>query len=1310
MAATSVIWTTFTMPRSLVAVADLAVCTQCDNILCFTDVKTLAVTYYKCETGQFGFSVKAMDGHSRFGFVTFAELMLPSSIHVIQYPQLTKFATFTNADILSFVDVKFSDNDLLVALSDSPNYTICVWNFRTGQQIVEQDTMQQSYRYSLSLSWGNTPQILQYSDHHKEVLFWEMCYLPAGTELHQIFRLQLPKEYTLSNLNFVLCYAEDDNIYYVDNKGIVTMIDFAHYYPKYRWSVPAEDTNVKQLQYYSIFPHKQGLMVISCNMCYYIRKKQSWQMEWKVNLSGQTIYRLVSNMNNELYAAGDLGNLYRLDEISENHYELNALEHFHWETIDFVVLRGIKEEAIIQVGKNGDLRLIDLQKQRILSIFNSPGAKYISSHNSAPYVIITTENSTLEFINYSNYNSPTLILSLPSDSGYPWEGIRWLENFAVIHDEFYDFYLFEIDFGNNVFRQLYKIETLQPEIRLLDYFLNEENYIFTFIQSDINMNRDENSCNELWVYEWKHQSVRIQRYNYVLPHKYREAIKLGIFLRNAVQFAASRYQTVIVDILNFQTELKELSIVCTFGTNHLVNITGLSGARNIISWSLDGTYMHVRSHKKSKKIYAFSHYLQMKVAEQPVVKASECFTFKYLVYLYTHGGMKAMKINQAVLPILENTFYPDPEQIIETSSIKYIYTQPSTRDVVVTFTQEEIAERDNLVKRINELAKSVTALIDYDMSVTGKKTGLFRKFCLNNWWLKELTAEAEKLCEAERTSFMDAIRDQSRIRDWIYNLIMQNTTCIAYRTRALFSSFSVENYGLRRKALYVGYDLYRFHGMEPFEGEEGDKDDDELDAYEALEAPIKRRKYYIVQGNSVYDHLISSDLALQDTDVVTAHQMHNQNKLLIDPLREEFNKKFDNARKMKSDLIDSILHTNAVLTKIYENQNIMLRLLRMETFTPPELSVPVWEKDEIVKRIMEVDDSEIKAINRRAKKAEVVAKKRGRMLLWSIEFWIRALIVMMDGVLEKLWEEEIKKDVPIPEFMLKKQLAEYTLEDQKLLREYDEKVRQLNEDRKKYLRILAENDTKAKEQKKIYILKLNETITDLMITKLKYDFIIKEARLRNLNTEVMYQARLKCIKFLNKYRTDLEDIAYLIDKYERCAEIWDSSITFLRSKQDSVVAKERAIERQFKNQFLNAISPQLTTEMNRAYKKRPKLPPKLMNSILVCKELSLRLNEKSQTRSNFPVSKDVLEYLDAVKAMDGYDAAPSSLETKQWEQFIKMRNQKIEIEFRLRAINLQIADAQAVSTEFTKNVYNLRNKKSGVLFNVQDYQESYINY
>lgn len=72
------------------------------------------------------------------------------------------------------------------------------------------------------------------------------------------------------------------------------------------------------------------------------------------------------------------------------------------------------------------------------------------------------------------------------------------------------------------------------------------------------------------------------------------------------------------------------------------------------------------------------------------------------------------------------------------------------------------------------------------------------------------------------------------------------------------------------------------------------------------------------------------------------------------PLREEFNKLFEQEKQYKEEIMNSILRTNASLTHIYNDMNIMLTLLGMKTFTPEQLSVPVLMNDEVLERIMTV--------------------------------------------------------------------------------------------------------------------------------------------------------------------------------------------------------------------------------------------------------------------------------------------------------------------------------------------------------------------
>lgn len=121
------------------------------------------------------------------------------------------------------MDIRFSDYDLLLALSGYPHYTICIWNFRTGQLLVQHDTLKESLANSLLCSFHHIPQIVQFSKWNREILIWELCYSSTGVDLHEVTKIELSKEFTLSNI-FSMCFGEDYNLYVVDNFGTVSMV------------------------------------------------------------------------------------------------------------------------------------------------------------------------------------------------------------------------------------------------------------------------------------------------------------------------------------------------------------------------------------------------------------------------------------------------------------------------------------------------------------------------------------------------------------------------------------------------------------------------------------------------------------------------------------------------------------------------------------------------------------------------------------------------------------------------------------------------------------------------------------------------------------------------------------------------------------------------------------------------------------------------------------------------------------------------------------------------------------------------------
>ncbi|KAA0195458.1 WD repeat-containing protein 96 [Fasciolopsis buskii] len=82
--------------------------------------------------------------------------------------------------------------------------------------------------------------------------------------------------------------------------------------------------------------------------------------------------------------------------------------------------------------------------------------------------------------------------------------------------------------------------------------------------------------------------------------------------------------------------------------------------------------------------------------------------------------------------------------------------------------------------------------------------------------------------------------------------------------------------------------------------------------------------------------------------------------------------------------------------------------------------------------------------------AEEERKRRERLDNWRE----RGLEEMMGGVLEIRKEDELKKDVPKPAFLLTgKPLGHWTEDDKRLYAEYERKVKELNEEREKYRKV-----------------------------------------------------------------------------------------------------------------------------------------------------------------------------------------------------------------------------------------------------------------
>lgn len=98
-------------------------------------------------------------------------------------------------------------------------------------------------------------------------------------------------------------------------------------------------------------------------------------------------------------------------------------------------------------------------------------------------------------------------------------------------------------------------------------------------------------------------------------------------------------------------------------------------------------------------------------------------------------------------------------------------------------------------------------------------------------------------------------------------------------------------------------------------------------------------------------------------------------------------------------------------------------------FSPVKIQIyiedPEWKQSENPELIIKVDNNEvaitpyISPSQQAILDAKAAEEERIRLLLLADDFRERALMVMMNGVLEVRWEDELRKDVPIPKCMVK---------------------------------------------------------------------------------------------------------------------------------------------------------------------------------------------------------------------------------------------------------------------------------------------------
>ncbi|KYO40613.1 cilia- and flagella-associated protein 43 isoform A [Alligator mississippiensis] len=400
-------------------------------------------------------------------------------------------------------------------------------------------------------------------------------------------------------------------------------------------------------------------------------------------------------------------------------------------------------------------------------------------------------------------------------------------------------------------------------------------------------------------------------------------------------------------------------------------------------------------------------------------------------------------------------------------------------------------------------------------------------------------------------------------------------------------------------------------------------------------------------------------------DLHTREQKINQIILLQDIIyrvKTAFNKAFDIVARQKEQEIARVKERN-------------LRI--QEILTQLDLQEEVWEPtltdDEIPERVLTVQDSEIKVEKyltpQQRAKAEMMAKlEMQRRLAAQDNARQRALNDMMDGVLEVKKEDILKMEIPPPPFISKPDTL-WSEEEKKIFKEYEKKVKELNEERDKHRKILETELKKLQTAIQETTQSFDDTVCKLFEKKVKSEMVIcqEELKINSLLYSLLLDEELSTREaglhyFLEKKRKEKLSTAEAVQIARRQVDAY-------RETYDNLVAEDKILERGFRKEFSD-VPMHLIDQLFKLYKRRPRAQKMKMHLDTA--------NPYGDRPGSAKAYKDALDHLmRAMNELDNPENMPEGLDLPVWERFCSARRTKVESEQLVKRKALTLAEMQA---------------------------------
>ncbi|KAM5271833.1 cilia- and flagella-associated protein 43 [Ctenodactylus gundi] len=402
-------------------------------------------------------------------------------------------------------------------------------------------------------------------------------------------------------------------------------------------------------------------------------------------------------------------------------------------------------------------------------------------------------------------------------------------------------------------------------------------------------------------------------------------------------------------------------------------------------------------------------------------------------------------------------------------------------------------------------------------------------------------------------------------------------------------------------------------------------EDDEEEEEDKIESGTNLPNYLL--GSLSSDFGVDTSLLSSQLELHSREEKINQIVLLKDiiyKVKTAFNKEFDAAYRQKEFEIARV-----------KERNIRIK----EIISDLELEEKVWQPD--------FEDCE------KPERTLVVENHEGT------DARHRGLMDMMGGVLEVKKEDILRMVIPQPTFMIKPD-ALWTEEERKHFKDYEKKVKELNEEKDKYRKSLEAELKKLQNLIQESTQNFDEHLKRLFEKKVKAEMVVnqEELKINNLIFSLLLDEELNCREmFLNNYFMRKQE-----EKSETSEAIRKSreDLDMYKENYDNLLAEDKVLDRSFKKEFPEIPNHQVEI-LYKLFKRRPRIQKQKAQADITS---IVPFGEQSGASKS---SKDTFaQLMKGMEELDNINNMPEGLDPSVWSHFCITRRAKVENEHKVK--------------------------------------------